>query len=393
MFLAAAAYFQSRFAESEWLLAHFQSGILTISTLGSLFCTWLLTKLQRHANYPRRIVAALAINIVVCTMLAASTAFPDVDPEGYFAFLMLMVLASSLATAFHQNGLFAFVSGFGVAEYTQGIMAGQGIAGVLPCIVQIAAVLSVPEMNADGTAAAAGGDQRSAFAYFMTATCVSAVALLAFFYLALKNPRTEAIHAVAAETTIAPEEEEDCIAGRKHVGMLMLFKKLRWFASAITITFAVTMVYPVFTQEIISVRNQDTAPRIFQHAAFVPLGFLVWNAGDLFGRLLPLVPWLDGTRSPRLIFCAALARILFVPLYLACNINGRGALISSDWFYLGVVQLLFGVSSGYLGSTCLMAAPLWVDQNEREAAGGFMGLMLVLGLSVGSLLSFLAVMG
>ena len=36
----------------------------------------------------------------------------------------------------------------------------------------------------------------------------------------------------------------------------------------------------------------------------------------------------------------------------------------------------------------MMGAAGWVDVEEREAAGGFMGLMLVFGLTAGSLLSF-----
>ena len=57
-------------------------------------------------------------------------------------------------------------------------------------------------------------------------------------------------------------------------------------------------------------------------------------------------------------------------------------------FYLVGVQFLFGASNGWLGSTCMMGAGEWVDVEEREAAGGFMGLCLVGGLTVGSLLSF-----
>lgn len=36
----------------------------------------------------------------------------------------------------------------------------------------------------------------------------------------------------------------------------------------------------------------------------------------------------------------------------------------------------------------MMGAAHWVEPDEREVAGGFMGLMLVAGLTVGSLLSF-----
>jgi equilibrative nucleoside transporter 1/2/3 len=84
-----------------------------------------------------------------------------------------------------------------------------------------------------------------------------------------------------------------------------------------------------------------------------------------------------------------MARLIFIPLYFLCNVGGRGAVVSSDVFYLFVVQGLFGLTNGYLGSECMMGAGGWVKEEEREAAGGFMGLCLVAGLTVGSLLSFL----
>ena len=63
-------------------------------------------------------------------------------------------------------------------------------------------------------------------------------------------------------------------------------------------------------------------------------------------------------------------------------------MVKSDVFYLVVVQLLFGLTNGYIGSNCMIAIPEWVKEEEREAAGGYMGLCLVAGLTAGSLLSF-----
>ena len=83
-----------------------------------------------------------------------------------------------------------------------------------------------------------------------------------------------------------------------------------------------------------------------------------------------------------------MARFIFVPLYFLCNIKGRGATVSSDFFYLVIVQFLYGMTNGYVGSECMMGAGEWVEPEEREATGGFMGLCLVGGLTVGSLLSF-----
>ncbi|MCJ1400799.1 hypothetical protein MMC11_004007 [Xylographa trunciseda] len=386
MFLAAAPYFQSRFSSHEWILTHFQSAILTVSTVTNLGTMLLLTHLQRKASYPQRIIASLVLNIVCFTLLALSTTlFRHVSALGYFTFLMIMVFTASLATGLCQNGLFAFVTGFGVSEYTQGIMTGQAIAGVLPCVAQIVSVLSVPEHDAEE--GAGQESPTSAFAYFMTATGISALALIAFVYLARRHHETRM--SKRALQGVEGAEEEGYVE-RKMVGMLALFGKLRWLAMGVFICFAVTMVFPVFTSEIISIQPQSTSSRIFKPACFIPLAFLFWNTGDLAGRLLTLPTKLNMVLYPRFIFLLSLLRIGFIPLYLLCNIRGRGAIVQSDVFYLFVIQFLFGLTNGYIGSTCMMGISIWVDIEEREAAGGFMGLMLVWGLTIGSLLSFLA---
>jgi equilibrative nucleoside transporter 1/2/3 len=88
------------------------------------------------------------------------------------------------------------------------------------------------------------------------------------------------------------------------------------------------------------------------------------------------------------LFFLAIARMGFIPLYFLCNIGGKGASISSDFFYLVIVQLFFGLTNGYLGSSCMMGFAEYVESEELEAAGGFMSLCLVGGLTVGSFLSF-----
>ncbi len=243
-------------------------------------------------------------------------------------------------------------------------------------------VLSVPSKDAKD----APESSVSAFSYFLTATAVSTLTLLAFFYLERRH-RAEGSQRRPLGDQDGPGHGETL--ERKTVGLWTLFKKLKWLAIAVFMCFAVTMFFPVFTQAILSVRDPASSPRLFQRATFIPLAFLLWNAGDLAGRLLTLVLQFRLVQYPRLLFGISLLRMIFIPLYLLCNIQGRGAVISSDAFYLIIVQFLFGLSNGYLGSNCMMAAGDWVDVEEREAAGGFMGLMLVAGLTVGSLLSFL----
>ncbi|EKG11066.1 Delayed-early response protein/equilibrative nucleoside transporter [Macrophomina phaseolina MS6] len=384
MFLAAGPYFQSRFRSDENILHTFQSAQLSVSTIVNLGSMLILAKLQASASYPKRIMAALLISIVTFTLLAISTRhFLDVSAKGYFGFMIIMVGAASFGTSLCQNGVFAYVSGFGREEYTQAIMTGQGVAGVLPAIAQIVSVLSTPTEHLDDEEAADQGS-KSAFAYFMTATAISALTLVAFVYIHSKRNSADVKHIT---DSIGDLRNTSSGPVREPVPLLTLLRKLFWLSAAVFLTFAITMVFPVFTQEIKSVHPIDSAPRLLQPASFIPLAFLFWNIGDLIGRILPAFPNLSLTSKPRLVFALSVSRVVFIPLYLLCNVGGRGSKVDSDAFYL-IVQLLFGFTNGFLGSTCMMGAVEWVDVEEREAAGGFMGLCLVAGLTAGSLASF-----
>lgn len=384
MFLAAAPYFHGRFESSEWVASHYQSSILSVSTVTNLGSAYILARLQKNVSYPWRITLSLLINCAVFTLLAFSTiVMNDISVGGYFAFLMIMVFGTSFATGLNQNGVFAYVAGFGREEYMQAIMSGQGVAGVLPCIAQIISVLLVPsKASTDGRPQSSS---KSAFIYFLTATGVSVITLIAFLHLLRHRPGTQS-------KSSDEDEDEDDLDDRAHdksVSLWTLFKKLRYLAVSVFLCFTVTMMFfPVFTSEIMSV-NDLAKSRMYDPPIFIPLAFLLWNVGDLGGRMAVAIPRLSLAHRPWMAFVFAIARIGFVPLYLLCNINGRGAVVQSDFFYLFVVQLFFGATNGYLASSCMMGASYWVSEDEREVAGGFMGLMLVGGLAAGSLLSFL----
>lgn len=394
MFLAAAPYFQHRFRDSQWILNHFQAAEISVSTVTNLSSMIALTKLQKGASYPKRISASLLINTVVFAVLSGST-LSHASASVYFGFLLVAIFFASFSTGLIQNGLFSFASGFGRSEYTQAIMTGQAVAGVLPPLAQIISVLAVPASQNDG-ADASDESPTSALIYFLTATGISVAALLAFFHLLRRKSHIDALTS-AAKSTIDEASEGDALTGasratarhgdaepheRPSVPLGTLFLKLPFLAAAVFVCFAVTMVFPVFTASILSVSGVDPA-------IFIPTAFLIWNIGDLLGRLATLWKKISLTHYPFALFCLAMARLLFIPLYFLCNIKDRGAAISSDFFYLVIVQFLFGLTNGYLGSECMMGAGDWVAPEEREAAGGFMGLMLVGGLTVGSLLSFL----
>ena len=420
MFLAASPYFQYRFASDSRLLSAYSPTLLTVSTATNLVSVLVLSYQQSKAHYPNRIILALILNTLAFALLALSTLlFRNISAAAYFGFLMSMVFAASLATGLAQNGIFAYVAAFNMPKYTQGIMVGQAIAGVLPCLAQIASVLAVPPGSTSlGEGKAVEPREglpipqesgTSAFAYFLTAVPISLLTLLAFSVLQRRHPDTGIISTptvLANPTPVDPppydpssptlstinttssnddDEDNDIVTPpRKSVSILTIYKKLHWLANAVLLTFTLTMFYPVFTQKIHSASNPTS--RLLQPSCFIPLAFLFWNIGDLIGRTLTLSRSLAKlTLYPKITLLLAISRVFWLPLYDLC---AKGV-IRSNFFYLVIVQCGFGIGSGVLGSLCMMGFAPYVEPSEREAAGGFMGLMLVGGLSVGSLASFL----
>ncbi|KAK3671995.1 hypothetical protein LTR78_008170 [Recurvomyces mirabilis] len=394
MFLAAGPYFQHRFRSNDWISQNFQAAELVVSNTTTLCAMLVLTRLQAGASYPKRIISSLAINMVVFTLLALFTKVGlGMSAEGYFGFLMVIMFAASMATGLCQNGIFAYVSGFGQPAYTQGIMTGQAIAGVLPCIAQIISVVGIwghgrrpPPDDGAPPPGPPPVNPNSAFSYFLTATIIAAITLTAFTSLLARNRQLPKLQDNSTPDLDPVNEPGE----RKQVPLSVLFRKLFWLASAVFATFGITMMFPVFTQQIVSVRPHDQQSPLLQPPSFIPLAFLFWNTGDLLGRLATAVPGLSLIQRPGIVFGLAVSRVAFVGLYHLCNIRDRGAIVESDFFYLVIVQLLFGLTNGYVGSTCMIGAGEWVDPDEREAAGGFMGLCLVAGLTVGSFASFFA---
>lgn len=385
--MAAAPYFTVRFADDRWAKDNSQSAILTVSTTMNLCSMLILSHFQRNASYSFRINLALGINIVVFSLLTLSTVlFLGVGTTGYLAFLLINVTAAGCATGLLQNGAFAFAASYGRPEYMQALMAGQGVAGVLPPLVQVISVLIFPPTDKEGGSNTPVG-QSSAFIYFLTAVAISVATLVAFIPLTRRH--SDMVESRMAEQmidSVVSIEEAERLA-RKTISLWRLLKKLPWLSMAIGLTFAATMFYPVFSAKITSVNWHTGAGTIFSPAAFIPLGLLFWNLGDLSGRVATILPF-SLRHRPFVLFVLSILRMAFLPLYMLCNIGGRGAVVSSDMFYLVVVQFFYGLSNGWIGSSCMIAAGEWVEAGEREAAGSFMGLCLVLGLTVGSLLSF-----
>jgi solute carrier family 29 (equilibrative nucleoside transporter), member 1/2/3 len=140
----------------------------------------------------------------------------------------------------------------------------------------------------------------------------------------------------------------------------------------------------------------STSPYLILHPIlFNYLHFLIFNISDWTGRSLcshpRLLVW-----NPRALLSLSLARVLFIPFFLLCNIYPRSPsnipIINSDLAYF-LLLTLFGLSNGYVMSLCMMAAPS-LEHNKKlrrgnvEIAATIVQFCLIVGLSTGSMSSF-----
>lgn len=399
-FLAATAYFSTRLSHNEYLQANLSSFIMAMSTITGTTASLILAERQRGAKYTGRVFLGEVIIFGVFIVMALSCILKSVGTISYFLFIMVCVWGASLGTAFAQNGSFAVVNTID-SVYTQAVMVGQAISGVLPPIISLisASIGGGGEKKHDenDTGDTSGGT--SSAMYFLVASLVAGVAFVMFHKVQTRHrhllDRNEIdeyqgvnIQEQDGETegVEAADEGEGPFNQTKpnhiHVPLRVLLQKLKSPAFGVFFTFTVTLVYPVFSNSINSVNG-------IRYEIFVPLAILIWNLGDLAGRVIcGYDKYVVKTRKTFVIY--ALLRLLFIPAYLLCNINGREGIIRSDIFYM-LIHLLFGLTNGHLGSSGMMTAPDYVQDHEKAATGGFMTLVLSLGLTCGSLLSFILV--
>ena len=266
-------------------------------------------------------------------------------------------------------------------------------------------------------------EERAAFIFFGLSTLFLAVALFAnqwFFatpaYRALVMPSA---HKYEEEALHDSEEHEGLVSrsgGREVEESNKLLKIMRVakanviYEIAVAFVFIVTLVSnstyafceissptPQSVFPPITVAVKPTNPRTHQ-LLFSAIHFLIFNTGDFLGRYLCAFPNLR-VWSAKGILSMSLVRVLFIPLFLMCNIqrpssSSSPAVLHSDVVFM-LILLAFGLSNGYVCSMCMMAAPS-LEHNPRlkgrkedvEDAATVASFCLVGGLALGSISSF-----
>jgi equilibrative nucleoside transporter 1/2/3 len=173
-------------------------------------------------------------------------------------------------------------------------------------------------------------------------------------------------------------------------GIVLL--QISLYASAVFITFLVTLgCFPAITMQVKSTLDSETA---WASKFYIPVAcFLLFNVGDYLGRFLAGLIQLPkpGKSGGIITLVLAVARFVFLPLFVLCNIErDENSLTSvafeSDIAFI-IIMMLFSISNGYIGSICMISGPQVVRSEEAQTAASLMVALLGLGLGSGAFLS------
>ncbi len=170
--------------------------------------------------------------------------------------------------------------------------------------------------------------------------------------------------------------------------IIAIFKVIKFPAITVFSCFAVTLsLFPSLTVFLRSSYRCEEGTSRFYNDLFVPMFFVMFNAGDFTGRLLA-AKFPIFTKDN--VHWAGIARLIFYPLFMLCNLGpgSRMPIVFSNDFFPFLFMSVFAVSNGYTASQCMMIGPVMVDPSDAPMAGNIMIFCLTAGLMGGSILSF-----
>ncbi|XP_061694003.1 equilibrative nucleoside transporter 1-like isoform X2 [Syngnathoides biaculeatus] len=356
-----------------------------------------------HQRIPQklRISGSLSV-ILVVFLLTALLVKVDVTPLPFFTLTMIKIIFINSFGAVLQGSLFG-LAGILPAAYTTPIMSGQGFAGTFAAISMICALATMKHITPSDTKSTDSALRESAFGYFITACFVILIAIIsyltlpkmAFFQYYMESNRSKSSaddenkmdllrQENGKERPMASLTEDD---GKVNVSVVKIFRKIWVMALSVCFIFTVTIgTFPAVTADVRSTVASEGSWETY----FIPVScFLLFNVMDWAGRSLTAVcmwPGKDSRWLPSLV----VMRLVFVPLFMLCNVQPRYYLpvvFSHDAWYV-VFMVLFAFSNGYLASLCMCFGPKKVSQQEAETAGAVMAFFLSLGLALGAAISF-----
>ncbi|XP_057301546.1 equilibrative nucleoside transporter 1-like [Hydractinia symbiolongicarpus] len=377
-FITAKDYFSQKFEEDANIQGKFENAFALSAMFPNVISLFLNIFLTNRLSRGVRVITCLLIMIATFTV---TTVLVKVDsqswPDKFFVITVCSVIIINISSGVYQGTLFG-VAGIVGQRYIQAIMSGQAIAGIFAALADLISKLAE---NDDTTT--------SAFIYFLIAVVVIAITAVSYTML-FKMPRMQfyfrrferrSKNDVKIQQEVKPEQPD--------IPYWQIFKEIWPMAFSVTVVFGVTL--SMFPAVLVKIRSTDEANgSMWNKKLFATVVvFLIFNCGDWVGRIFAGQFQLVKEKGPWLPFLA-ITRVVFIPLFFLCNIEGSVHLpyVFKHDFWPVIINVFFSLTNGYLGSLCMMYGPKLVSIEYSETAGTIMSLFLSVGLTLGACVSF-----
>ncbi|KAK9897583.1 hypothetical protein P389DRAFT_58669 [Cystobasidium minutum MCA 4210] len=362
-------------------------------------------------NVEWKLFASIGTMAGMVAVLLLSTLI-EIPRSLYYIFIFLITIAGAGSCASLQSSSAALTTLFDDPFFMQGVMSGQGAIGFGISVVQYLSAWSSSdktghqEPDNHSTSSQAGADDKivaSTFRFLLVSLMFILIAGVATYTLIRLPCYKHAMqrHQQLEEARLDDgQDEHHPQNGFPHAhiqhhksSIWQVNRKIRDLGWSIAYIYAVTIgLFPSITSLIRSVNdNGPNESPATNSLLWLYLGFVIFNTSDWIGRALPGFAKLIFTNKHKLIM-ATVARTVFIPLMLLCNIarstGSSSPVINSDLAYLTILAI-FGISNGYLTSLLMMRAITEknLHPEEVDVASSIMLIYLTLGLVLGSLLS------
>ena len=147
---------------------------------------------------------------------------------------------------------------------------------------------------------------------------------------------------------------------------------------SIACTYFVTLsLFPGVESEMINCQWREWLPIVLM---------ALFNMFDVFGKILALAA--QQIFTPIQLLIGSVLRLVYIPLMLLCILpKSHPALSNMFWQFL--LSSTLGLTNGYFGSVPMIRAPMIIIDERKELTGNLMMFSYSVGLTMGSLLSYL----
>ncbi|KAL1550879.1 Epsin-1, required for endocytosis and actin patch assembly [Salvia divinorum] len=252
-------------------------------------------------------------------------------------------------------------------RYMQAVVAGTAASGVIVSLLRVLTKAIYPQD--------ASGLRKSANLYFIF-TIVVMILNIIFYNVAHKLPVIKYYNDLKKVAANEEKEQKGELTGKLWRSTLWeIVGNVKWYGYGIMIIYVVTLcIFPgSITEDVHSDILKDWFPIVL---------IACYNVFDLVGKTLTPLYLMDNAKAA---IGGTFARLLFLPLFYGC-LHGPDTLRSE--IPVMILTCLLGLTNGYFTCVLMILAPKTVRLQHAETAGIVLVLYLIVGLAIGSILSW-----